>query len=124
MIQLAVRQCFAKAQLIEFSGGKTATPLLQPQGLVSGANSPRDIGRISPGNSCAQALHRRGLDCFRFDHKANDARMFALNAVRHIGRNDPQLTDQLGLAFDDLEASAHRDIDVESAAGALSRPAQ
>src|SRR5258708_15661877 len=87
-IQPAVRQRFAKAQLVEFSGGKAATPLLQPQGLVSGANSPRDIGRASPGNSCAQILHRRGLDRFRFDHKANDAGMLALNAVRHIGRND------------------------------------
>src|SRR5712671_6128620 len=104
MIQLAVRQRFAKAQLIEFSGGKTATPLLQPQGLVSGANSLRDIGRVSPGNSSAQILHRRGLDRFRLDHEADDARMLALNAVRHIGRNEPELADQLGLVFADLEA--------------------
>src|SRR6266481_9294545 len=41
MIQPAVPQRFAKAQLVEFSGGKTATPLLQPQALVSGANSLR-----------------------------------------------------------------------------------
>src|SRR5258705_12895792 len=57
MIQLAVRQRFAKAQLVEFCGSKTPTPLLQPQGLVSGANSLRDIGRLSPGNSGAQILH-------------------------------------------------------------------
>src|SRR6266568_5036890 len=62
VIQLAVRQRFAKAQLIELSGGKTATPLLQPQGLVSVANSLRDSRRVSSGNPCGQILHRRGLD--------------------------------------------------------------
>src|SRR5258705_11523847 len=39
MIQLAVRQRFAKAQLIEFGGMKTAPRMLQPQSFVSGADS-------------------------------------------------------------------------------------
>src|SRR5260370_11960179 len=71
-IQPAVRQRFAKAQLVEFSGGKAATPLLQPQGLLSGANWPRDIGRATPGHSCAQILPSPDLDRFRCYPTADD----------------------------------------------------
>src|SRR5260221_5882997 len=50
--------------------------------------------------------------------------MLAFEAVRYMGRTDRKLTDQLGLGFGDLERPAHRGIDVVSAAGAFSRPAQ
>src|SRR5258707_14449893 len=54
----AVPQRLAQTQLVAFSRGKAATPLLQPQSLVSGANSCREIGRARPGKSCGQNLHR------------------------------------------------------------------
>src|SRR6267154_5914946 len=39
VINVAIGQTLAKRQLIEFGGGKTAAPLLQAQGFVSGTNS-------------------------------------------------------------------------------------
>src|ERR1700685_3915268 len=50
--------------------------------------------------------------------------MFAFDAVGHIGRNDRDLADHFGLALGDSEASLHRGVNAETAAGSFSRPAQ
>src|SRR5229473_8392794 len=124
MIDVAIGQTLVKRQLVEFRSGKTATPLLPAQGLVSGTNALRDGRRLRSANSGAQAFHGRGLDRFRFDHEANDRGMLAFNAVGHVRPNQRHFTDHLGLALGDLEASLHRNVDVEATAGPFSRPAQ
>src|SRR5258706_11626868 len=50
--------------------------------------------------------------------------MFSFTAVGQVGPNQGYFTGPLGLALRDLEASPHRDIDIVSAAGSPSRPAQ
>src|ERR1019366_1153628 len=124
LIDVAIGQTLAEKQLVELAGGKAATALAQAQGVVSVADSPRELRRSRSGNSCAQVIHRRWLDRFRFDHQADDRGMLAFDAVGRIGRNHRHLADRLGLAPGDFEASLHRGIDVESTAGALARPAQ
>src|SRR4030081_3601070 len=114
----------AETQLVEIPGGKTAAMLLPTQGFVSAENAPRDIGGIRPGNARAQAGHRRRLDRFRFDHEADDGGTVALDAMRHIGRNQRHLACYLGLAKGNPELSLHREIDVGAAAAALARPSQ
>src|ERR1700737_4517087 len=52
-INVAIRQAFAEKTLVEFVRGKAAATLLQTQRFISTADSLRDIGRVSPGNSVA-----------------------------------------------------------------------
>src|SRR5471032_794754 len=49
-IDVAIRQNLANKHQVEFTRRKAAAALPQAQGLVSGANTPGDVGRVSAAN--------------------------------------------------------------------------
>ncbi len=91
-------------------------------GLAQAAGEDGLVERGKLGGKPRQGL---GIDAFRLDQHADDARMFGVDAVLGIGRHDRRLDRTLGRAHGpDAQASLHAGKGDEGAQRALLRPAE